>query len=203
MSKIKHRRLIIKSSTKKILTVILAAAMIFTTVVIGFADDFDSSWTAVTNAEELKAIENDMAGKYYLANDITLTDSWEPIGWIGSKDVAFTGTFDGNGKTISALKMDCADELLQSSNVGLFAVNDGTIKNLTVASPVIYGSTQVGAIAGTNNGTISSCSVKGGKVPAVLSRAHNTLIGFMTVIRSAVLPALTTVQSKRALTAHM
>ena len=153
-----------KSSTKKILTVILAAVMIFTTVVIGFADDFDSSWTAVTNAEELKAIENDMAGKYYLANDIALTDSWEPIGWIGSKDVAFTGTFDGNGKTISALKMDYAEQLSQSANVGLFAVNGGTIKNLTVASPVIYGSTQVGAIAGTNNGTISSCSVKGGKV---------------------------------------
>ena len=154
-----------KASTKKILTVILAAAMIFTTVVIGFADDFDSSWTAITDAAGLKAIENDMAGKYYLADDITLTGEWDPIGWIGNSDVAFTGEFDGNGKKISGLEMDYATESIgQSSNVGLFAINGGTIKNLTVASPVIFGSTQVGAIAGVNNGTISSCYVNGGKV---------------------------------------
>lgn len=153
-----------KASTKKILTVILAAALIFTSVVIGFADDFDSSWTAVTNASELKAIENDMTGKYYLANDITLTSEWEPIGWIGNSDVAFTGEFDGNGHKIAGLKMDYATSLGDGSNVGLFAINGGTIKNLTVASPVIYGSTQVGAIAGVNNGTISSCYVNGGKV---------------------------------------
>lgn len=154
-----------KASTKKILTVILAAAMIFTTVVIGFADDFDSSWTAITDAAGLKAIENDMAGKYYLADDITLTGEWDPIGWGTDEDVPFTGEFDGNGKVISGLEMNHAGSLSNpNSNIGLFAINSGIIKNLTFASPTVYGNQQVGTIAGVNNGTISSCKVNAGLI---------------------------------------
>ena len=149
-------------TSKKVLAIVLSVAMILSVMVFSIsAVDFDETWKAVTTAAELKAIEDDLAGNYYLANDITLTGDWESIGWLDSGDAAFTGTFDGNGKTISGLSMNYAGSLNASSNVGLFAINAGTIKNLTVASASVKGSTQVGAIAGTNaaDGVISNCVV--------------------------------------------
>lgn len=148
-------------TSKKVLAIVLSVVMALSAMVFSIsAADFDETWTAVTNAAELKAIENDLAGKYYLANDITLTSDWGSIGWL-ENDTEFTGTFDGNGKTIYGLSMDYASSIGQSSNVGLFAINAGTIKNLTVDSASVYGSTQVGAIAGVNEkgGVISNCVV--------------------------------------------
>ena len=149
-------------TSKKVLAIVLSVAMILSAMVFSIsAVDFDDTWKAVTTAAELKAIEDDLAGNYYLANDITLTGDWESIGWLDSGDAAFTGTFDGNGKTISGLSMNYAGSLNASSNVGLFAINAGTIKNLTVAFASVKGSTQVGDIAGTNaaDGVISNCVV--------------------------------------------
>ena len=80
-------------TSKKVLSIVLSVAMVLSAMVFSIsAADFDETWTAITNAAELKAIENDMAGKYYLANDITLNGDWESIGWIGSGDVKSTGS---------------------------------------------------------------------------------------------------------------
>ncbi|MDO4380529.1 MAG: hypothetical protein Q4D20_06630 [Clostridia bacterium] len=60
-------------TSKKVLSIVLSVAMILSAMVFCIsAADFDETWTAVTNADELKAIENDLAGKYYLANDIAV-----------------------------------------------------------------------------------------------------------------------------------
>lgn len=101
--------------------------------------------------------------KYVLANDIDLSEynQWTPIGWTDSDDVEFTGELDGNGKTISTLKCDYSSN--SASNVGLFAINAGTIKNLTITTTAVYGNTNIGIVAGNNaaTGKIENCHVSG------------------------------------------
>ena len=60
------------------------------------------------NITGLNNVNLDLSNKYALDNDIDLSSiaKWTPIGWIDSDDVAFTGTFNGNGKTLSTLNCD-------------------------------------------------------------------------------------------------
>lgn len=52
--------------------------------------------------EELRAIGEayPLSGNYMLANDITMSGEWSPI---GNSENPFTGIFDGNGYTIDGL----------------------------------------------------------------------------------------------------
>lgn len=68
---------------------------------------------------------------------------------IGSSSKKFAGTFDGGGHTITAA-------ISGTTYQGLFAYNNGTIRNLAVAGTVA-GSMYGGCICGYNNGTIESC----------------------------------------------
>lgn len=56
----------------------------------------------LTAEEDLMAIGDvyPLSGNYMLANDITMSGEWKPI---GSSDKPFTGIFDGNGYTIDSL----------------------------------------------------------------------------------------------------
>lgn len=56
----------------------------------------------LTTAEELSAIGEayPLSGNYMLANDITMSGEWTPI---GSSENPFTGIFDGNGYVIDSL----------------------------------------------------------------------------------------------------
>lgn len=100
-----------------------------------------------------------------LMKDINLSsiDNWEPIGKKWEKDatdnIVFSGTFDGNGKIISNLKVDRGTE----NNAGFFGVyTDATVKNLTINNATVKGGTNVGAIVGNGyTGTISNCKVTG------------------------------------------
>lgn len=112
-------------------------------------------YQAIHNEVELRGVANNLTGNYFLANDITISSAWTPLGWTDGDDVAFTGNFDGNGYTITGLTSGDS-----GSNWGLFAINDGTIKNLSVEmKDTIKGSQFVGVIAGQNNGTIQNVSV--------------------------------------------
>ena len=103
------------------------------------------------------AVQSNPSLNCTLADDITLpvvTDggsNWTPI-------QGYAGTFDGNGKTITGLTINQS-----TMNVGLFAsiVEGGTVKNLTLDDVNITASSNVGAIAGENRGTIENCSVSG------------------------------------------
>lgn len=101
--------------------------------------------------------------KYVLKNNIDLSEysQWTPIGWTDSDDLEFTGELDGNGKTISTLKCDYSSN--SASNVGLFAINSGTIKNLKVTANEVYGDSNIGIITGDNAaaGRIENCHVSG------------------------------------------
>ena len=102
-----------------------------------------------------------------LMNDIDLSsvcgptlDSEQPVSWtpIGNKDHLYTGTFDGNGKTISGLYIAGDDD-----DQGLFGYLDqgGTVQNLSVSGTVNSSGDSVGGVAGDNSGTVTNCAFSG------------------------------------------
>lgn len=111
------------------------------------------------------ANDKDYQGKYYkLGADIILNDGkiidekgalvadstklhkWTPI---GNSSVAFTGTFDGDGHTISGMFINTT-----SSHNGLFGNNSGTVQNLTVADSWVYGGKYTAGVVGYNTGSL-------------------------------------------------
>jgi hypothetical protein len=103
---------------------------------------------AIGTAEELAKIGNDagfpLDGSYYLTADIDLGayDPWTPIGRMNAADgkpaYPFTGTLNGNGKTIRNLKISPTGHhhtgyMAYDRVTGLFGYTVGAvIKNLTV-----------------------------------------------------------------------
>ncbi len=88
-----------------------------------------------------------------LADDVSGFTSWTPIGMMNYGN-RFMGTFDGRGHTISGLYFN--DESVD--RVGLFATNQGTIKNVGVIASYFRGHDAVGAVCGCNEyGTITDC----------------------------------------------
>ena len=90
-----------------------------------------------------------------LTADITLTGEWTPIGT--SFGNSYTGTFDGNGKTITGLTVTGSDRY-----TGLFGFIKGTVKNVVLTEINITSGTFVGGVAGWSfGGNIENCSVSG------------------------------------------
>ena len=115
----------------------------------------------ITTAAELQKINEDVTAHYKLMADIDLKQAlFTPLGNIDTG--AFSGSFDGNGHTISNLKIDAG------KYAGLFGCNEGTIKNVKIKNADVYGSRYVGGIVGENmdTGLIASCSVESGKIYA-------------------------------------
>lgn len=120
----------------------------------------------ISDAATLAKIGNDvnypLTGSYTLTSDITLSGNWTPI---ASSSVGFTGTFDGNGKTISGLTISGSSLTIQ----GLFGRvgSQGKIKNLAVsgANINVTNGGHVGVIAGINSGgTIENCYAINGTI---------------------------------------
>ena len=88
-----------------------------------------------------------------LMNDISLGGyQWTPIGGTGSSS-AFSGSFDGQGYTISGLNINNT-----SNRQGLFRYVKGNISNLTVEGEVTSTGEYIGGIVSILNGaTISRC----------------------------------------------
>ena len=106
---------------------------------------------------------NSYAGKtIVLMDDIDLTDiEWTPIGTTANP---FSGTFDGNDKTISNLTVD------GDNYVGLFGYTAGNVElgNFTLDTVNIAGSESVGAVVGTlaANGNVNGVIVKNATIQA-------------------------------------
>ena len=75
---------------------------------------------------------------------------WTPIGQYFSK--AYSGTFDGQGHTISGLW-----HWWSTDYIGLFGNNEGTIKNLGVVDSYLSGHENVGGVCGRNGGSLTNC----------------------------------------------
>ena len=131
----------------------------------GYTDDGQGNYI-VTTAEGLKAVA-DIANNGNLGINITLTENinltdmeWTPIGT--NYNNAYTGIFDGNGKTITGLTVTGSDQY-----AGLFGRigSGGTVKNVVmegvqITSNQIYGGS-IGGVVGYSWGTIENCSVSG------------------------------------------
>lgn len=124
--------------------------------------------TEVSDAEGLSAIRDDPSGSYVLTADIELSGLWRPF--------EFTGVLDGNGHTVSGLSVSVTDSRSDGTyRAGLFTVNRGTVKDLTVSgaavtvAPHSYGKAayvECGAVCGVNYGTISGCRVTSTEITA-------------------------------------
>ena len=97
-----------------------------------------------------------LAGYYIkLENDIALSGAFTQI---GSRTKAFSGVFDGNGKTISNMTLEGNDYL------GMFAILKGaTVKNLTIEGTVVGTRGVNGLLAGQLQGgtLVENVTVKG------------------------------------------
>ncbi len=103
-----------------------------------------------------------LSASYQLADDITLTKEFVPIGIKTVNNLTtiqqFTGKFDGNGYSISGLSIKTSYE-----KAGLFAhiSSSATVQRLILKNADIEGSFQyVGAIAGQNDGVVTRCTVE-------------------------------------------
>jgi hypothetical protein len=84
-----------------------------------------AGYTTIANAAALAAITN-LNGRYVLTDNIALTGEWTPLGNGNNTANYFTGTFDGNGYTISGLAISGSNQYS-----GLFGyVSGATIQNL-------------------------------------------------------------------------
>ena len=98
-----------------------------------------------------------------LTHDIDLSGTeWEPV---GDRNNVYTGTFDGNGHTISNLAIT-KKNLSFEDDCGMFGRvgTNATIKDLTLENvrlDVDAADVSIGALAGSNQGTISNCRVSG------------------------------------------
>lgn len=115
---------------------------------------------------------------FALKNDINATDV-KDYQAIGSGDTVFTGKFDGRGNRIIGLNVNNVNPNGNTStdNVGVFGTigEKGIVKNLKVYSSTFKGYDNVGAIAGTNNGTIDNVTTLGNTVEALGSA--NSVVG--------------------------
>lgn len=107
----------------------------------------------IANLTDLQNMENTLDGNYYLSDNIDASESgaldggngFDPIGETRTVN-PFTGTFDGNGFTITGLTINRSAE----SDIGLFGyANSATIKDVTLADIDYTGRAKIGGLLGT------------------------------------------------------
>ncbi|MFJ5714062.1 metallophosphoesterase [Neobacillus sp. NPDC093127] len=122
------------------------------TVKIGTANELD----ALSKGFGTSAYPID--GKYVLTADIDLSNvPFSAIGG-GTTPTPFLGTFNGNGYTISNMRIES-----NNNSTGFFAYigTGGRVANLKLVNVDITGNNSTGAIAGTSTGTIENVYVDG------------------------------------------
>lgn len=140
------------------LSAVLAGNLAFADEEAGFAGGSGTAedpWQIAT-VEQLQAVREDLGACYLLTEDIDLSGvEFEPIGSFEAvseeepetpkTELAFTGSFDGNGHTISNLVME--DET--AAAYGLFGCvygENASVTNLKVKDISLTGSMMVGVI---------------------------------------------------------
>ena len=125
--------------------------------------------STISNAHQLQLMAMDPGAHYTLANNIDLTSAlanasgvWNPSAGfapVGSAATPFTGSFDGQGHTISGLTIQQAG----TDNVGLFGAvgQAGSVSHIGLLGGSVTGGTNVGELAGVNAGTISDAYATG------------------------------------------
>ena len=128
----------------------------------GYTDDGQGNYTVTTADGLMNVAELVNGGKtdinITLDTDLDLTGKeWTPI---GNYEKQYTGTFDGNGKTITGLTFNQPE----TNNVGLIGNlgENGMVQDVKLDKVNIKANNNVGGIVGTNKGgSIIGCSVSG------------------------------------------
>jgi len=129
--------------------------------------------TSINNAHQLQLMAMAPAASYTLNGNIDAAttgsggDVWGsagfiPVGYRGKNwnpGAPFAGSFDGLGNTISNLTINTPF----MNDVGLFGYTDdaSVIKNVGLINASVSGNSDVGALVGSNSGTISSSYATG------------------------------------------
>ena len=151
---------------KKTFALVLTLCLLLTTAAISAAETAVDEQTSavysgvigISTVEELAAVNSNLAGNYVLTADIDLGGAeWTPIGsfvQLGTEGeeaetpdpaYAFTGTFDGQGHTVSNFVINQPEGWA----VGLFSVISNTrIGNFSVKNAKVTGTTITGAVVG-------------------------------------------------------
>lgn len=126
----------------------------------GIGNGIERSPYQIRNVAQLQEMEDDLSAYYVLHNDI---DASATSGWgagVGFDPVGtFTGSFDGEGYTISDLFINRP----ATSSIGLFSETDGAvIQNVILTNVNITGDWLIGGLIGYAVDTIiSDCHVDG------------------------------------------
>ena len=133
----------------------------------GYTVSEDGKTYTVYNANGLlawnEAVQKDMTLNCTLTADITLPavadgeSNWTPMGTDYDPYNPYTGTFDGDGHTITGLTINLPNQWC----VGLIGCLGGKVQNLTLAGAKINGSHYVGGVVGVNFGSMIGCTVSG------------------------------------------
>jgi len=125
---------------------------------------------------------------YELIANISLVDyaNWQPLGHdtdssrAGCQGAAFSGIFEGNGRTISNLSIDLSNR----DCVGLFGhiAASATIRNLTLRAEAVIGRGRVGGLVGDGR---SAQIVSSSVMVAEVKGAANSVGGLVGYVRSA------------------
>ncbi|MBQ9044536.1 MAG: hypothetical protein IJ112_01155, partial [Oscillospiraceae bacterium] len=148
-------------TTKRALALAMVLVIVLTVLMGAGSQKSDPSTIRIRNAEDLLELSENCKYDAYsrdltvlLENDIDLTDvDYVPI-------PTFGGTFDGQGHTVSGLSLSG-----DGAHMGLFRYIQagGTVQDLTVSGTVDSAGTltEIGAIVGTNMGTVTGCNFSG------------------------------------------
>ena len=129
----------------------------------------------ISSPDDLLAVMNDPAYwdkqlKVTAPIDMSGVTAAQPM---GNSSTPFSGTFDGNGQTISNLTITSS-----GNYVGLFGKLTGTAENVTLADSDISGDQYVGGIIGYHAGTVQGCAVKNTAVSSACTQTMGYIGGF-------------------------
>ena len=166
---------------RKKYALLLAASVFGTFMTTGVQAETENAQASdvieISTAEELMAVNDNLAGNYVLTADIDLGGAeWTPLGSFVQAGTegeeaetpdltsAFTGTFDGQGHTIANFTINQPENWA----VGLFGcAANAEISNFTVENAVVDGSTMVSAVTGyAYCSTVSDITVNGAVITA-------------------------------------
>ena len=125
------------------------------------------------NENLLDSLQYDTEGNVSNGSDFI---SWTPIAdCMGDHITLYSGTFDGNNKTVSGLYFND-----NSTRIGLFGSSeaDGNIKNVGVVDSYFKGNNFVGGVCGRNDGTITNCYNAGNLTAIESSAAIGGICGY-------------------------
>ena len=183
---------------KRIITLMLVFAMLFTMLPmpaqaaerefianIVQQEEVPEGYTGIYNEAQLRAVENDVYGKYILMDDIEVTNQSALC-----INTPFRGILNGNGYTVSGIRQSAVVERGDDIYLGLFGKVDGAmISNLKVSGSIslefissggyLRGNLFVGGIAAYGEGdlVITNCvnevSITYGDTATIMQKNHS------------------------------